>query len=355
MKDYTDNKDDLPKLCLSTFVLHYMTGRNSKIKKRYGDHTKTISIFSPNLKSSRTSETYYKYCWFSLLKFKPWINYEENVFSTDIIYKDSCKNINILQKHITEENKDVTDEIKEKIIIAWTEYMNSEERQNDNLSDAINRQIDVLQQADMRIELIDNNNLNTQNDGYEVDNSQPDDMNIYTRINNNSREDDDTREIVWDKEYDFNGNIENLKDEEGNRKFIDEKWIEILGNLPPIVRRIITYDQCNIQQQQAVSVWLDICGVTKDIDGSFLPSKIMPNCSSNNVMIINGTAGTGKSYVIDCMIHELLSIPGNEDKTDLVMAPTGRVAAGVNGFTLQSAEGLRIPCMTGTQLYQLYF
>jgi hypothetical protein len=207
----------------------------------------------------------------------------------------------------------------------------------------------------MRIELIDNNNLNTQNDGYEVDNSQPDDMNIYTRINNNSREDDDTREIVWDKEYDFNGNIENLKDEEGNRKFIDEKWIEILGNLPPIVRRIITYDQCNIQQQQAVSVWLDICGVTKDIDGSFLPSKIMPNCSSNNVMIINGTAGTGKSYVIDCMIHELLSIPGNEDKTVLVMAPTGRAAAGVNGFTLQSAEGLRIPCMTGTQLYQLYF
>jgi hypothetical protein len=91
-----------------------------------------------------------------------------------------------------------------------------------------------------------------------------------------------------------------------NCEDIAEKWKIINDSVRPTVRRLVTLDDLKEQQQQAVLVWLDICGVSKNNDGDFIPSKIREDNACSNGMIICGTAGTGKSYAIDAMVYELL-------------------------------------------------
>lgn len=70
-------------------------------------------------------------------------------------------------------------------------------------------------------------------------------------------------------------------------------------------------------------------------------------------MIINGVGGTGKSFLIDAMIHQtnlFFDERGNNTKTVLVMAQTGKAAlkAALNasGVTLHSNNGLSIPILS---------
>ena len=126
---------------------------------------------------------------------------------------------------------------------------------------------------------------------------------------------------------------------------IDEKCKIINENVQHIVRRVVTLDDLKEQQNQAVLVWLDICGVSKNDNGEFIPGKIREDNDCPNGMIICGTAGTGKSYAIDAMVYELLSRleeKGITGKSVLVMAPTGKAALQAGGYTLQSKEGLSI-------------
>jgi hypothetical protein len=71
-----------------------------------------------------------------------------------------------------------------------------------------------------------------------------------------------------------NGNIDNMINSQMNCEDIAEKWKIINDSVQPTVRRLVTLDDVKEQQQQAVLVWLDICGVSKNNDGDFIPSKI---------------------------------------------------------------------------------
>jgi hypothetical protein len=53
-------------------------------------------------------------------------------------------------------------------------------------------------------------------------------------------------------------------------------------------------------------VFLDICGVSKDDNSAFIPSKIRHDNACPNGIIVCRTAGTGKSFSIDAMVYELL-------------------------------------------------
>jgi hypothetical protein len=115
---------------------------------------------------------------------------------------------------------------------------------------------------------------------------------------------------------------------------IDEKWKIRQDTIQPTARRIVTLDDLKEQQRQAVLVWLDICGVSKNNEGEFIPSKIREDNVCPNGMIICGTAGTGKSYAIDAMVYELLrrlAEKGITEKSVLVMAPIGKAALQAGG------------------------
>jgi hypothetical protein len=109
----------------------------------------------------------------------------------------------------------------------------------------------------------------------------------------------------WDETHDHNGNIDGMIEHPLNCDAIDNKWKTIQDTIQPTVRRIVTLDDLKEQQRQALLVWLDICGVSKNNEGEIIPSKIREDNVCSNDMIICGTAGTGKSYAIDTMVYEL--------------------------------------------------
>ncbi|XP_057833467.2 uncharacterized protein LOC131044209 [Cryptomeria japonica] len=71
-------------------------------------------------------------------------------------------------------------------------------------------------------------------------------------------------------------------------------------------------------------------------------------------MIIQGTTGTGKSFLIDCIRQKLNISESNKTKTLLVLAPTGVATYNIQGTTIHA--GLRIPIkemhpLTGQALF----
>ena len=107
------------------------------------------------------------------------------------------------------------------------------------------------------------------------------------------------------------------------------------------------------QQQLCVKTFLHLCGLMKNENGEFIEEKRDLDSSVPNGMIIVGTAGTGKSYTINGIINEIINRKKekNEERTVLVMAPTGRAAMQANGYTLQCKEGLSIPLFTGNLFF----
>jgi hypothetical protein len=208
------------------------------------------------------------------------------------------------------------------------------------------REVDRLQQAHERDEMNDDNIIRSQDGVYDRDDHQPDYTSIYSGIMRN-RNDEDIQAMKWDDTHDHHGNIDNTLEYQLNCDTIEEKWKIIQDTVQPTVRRIVTSDDLKEQQKQAVLVWLDICGVSKNNEGQFIPSKIREDNDCLNGMIICGTAGTGKSYAIDAMVYELLrrlEEMGSDiiGKSVLVMAPTGKAALQAGGYTLQSKDGLSI-------------
>ena len=139
---YTKISHTLPTLSFAKFVEKYIAGKDSKIAKRTGDATKTIPIFSPEYKSTTTLNTYYKYCWVSLIKFKPWEGFIESLFGNGDD-KDSCINMDNIEVPI-----------QLRIIQSWELFLTLN---NDN--DILMRQIDRLNEPNERIEE-DENNVN---------------------------------------------------------------------------------------------------------------------------------------------------------------------------------------------------
>jgi hypothetical protein len=329
---YLTIQEKLSSLCLSTFVQHYLCSKGSMIKNRIGDSDLTIPIFSPNLKSTKNKPTYYKYCFIALVKYKPWINYKEQVFSDDIAHKDSCIDLD-----------KVTDDMKEMIMDTWHAYLVDPNR-NDNLDDSLMREIDRLQQAHEREEMIDDDIIRSQDGRFDIDGEQPDFNSIYHGLMQ-SRIEEDVLDMVWDTAYDHHGNIDEIIEHQMNPDVIDSLWKIINDNVQPSVRRVVKLEDLKEQQQEAVLVFLDICGVSKDCNGAFIPSKIRDDNTCPNGMIVCGTAGTGKSFAIDAMIYELLkrlAEKGITGKTVLVMAPTGKAALQAGGYTLNSRDGLSV-------------
>jgi len=97
-------------------------------------------------------------------------------------------------------------------------------------------------------------------------------------------------------------------------------------------------------QMDILKTFLSICGLEKDSDGNFLPSR--RRAKRGNALLVPGPAGTGKSFLIDAMVTEILERSrekGLNDATVLVLAPTGKAALQFGGCTLHSANGLSIP------------
>lgn len=321
--------DTLSDLSLLQFVEKYIAGKDSTIVKKTKDTTKTISIFSPTFKTSKESNTYYKYCWVSLLKYKPWEFYSESTFG-DINDKDSCIDID-----------NIITEIQIKIINAWEIFSI-----NNGNNDFLLREIERMQDVNERIEDDDNNIVQSQDGLFDADVNQPDYASIFQRYSN---EDEELGDLEWNKNVDFNITNNVYLNNENSVNYISEKWKLVKTEIHVQLRPSTLISDLQSQQQLCVKTFLHICGLMKNENGIFIEEKRDLESSVPNGMIIVGTAGTGKSYAINGMINEIINRKKekNEEKTVLVMAPTGRAAMQANGYTLQCKDGLSIPLFTG--------
>ena len=166
--------------------------------------------------------------------------------------------------------------------------------------------------------------------------------------------DSDDEDIDWDSGHDFNtGNtsyvesektIDHINSIEGKNKTMSS------GNNRRVVKisDLGGTDKGSQQQRLVVEMFLKMCGLWKDERGNYEEAMIS-NGNNGNVLLCPGPAGTGKSFVIDCIVHEVeerakekYGLKDGEYKV-LVLGPTGKSALSVGGHTIQSSNGLMVP------------
>jgi ATP-dependent DNA helicase PIF1 len=198
----------------------------------------------------------------------------------------------------------------------------------------------------------------SQQRGFSEDPNQPDAWAALTSTMRAGTTDPADGEFV-DEEWDENADHSTLGhvygDNELNLDAITAKWKEINASNPPLERRDMRLADLSPSQQKPVVIWLKIMGLWRDDNdaegAAFLPPVTRDDCLAPNAMILAGAAGTGKSYIIDCLVFEAVQrytskygmAPDGKPYTVLVLAPTGRAAIAAKGYTYQSKEGLNCP------------
>ena len=130
--------------------------------------------------------------------------------------------------------------------------------------------------------------------------------------------------------------------------------MQSLETLPGAARRTLRLSDINgtdlgsQQQREVVIVFLKICGLWKE-NGIYLPPRRRDD-TYGHILLSPGPAGTGKSYVIDVLVTEI--IERYCDKNGILdymsvnvqlVAPTGKAALNIGGSTINASSSLGVP------------
>ena len=322
------------------------------------DSARTVFVINPQMNSDPSKPTtYYKYCYLALLRLKPWHTFPEHVIiNDDNEPRGTCDDLN-----------KISDDLQHRLVESWNAFRDNV-LQGDAIGhvrdDFFQREVDRMRNPiEQQEALMDEGFLQSQEEGdaFSPDDQQPEFADLYNSMCQRPFEDDMDAEMEWTTDNNFNipnndykvpqPNNPNIVINELTITHIKTKWKELDETNPPMIRTARHLNDLSDSQRQPVTVWLSLMGLWKDANGNFLPpTQPDEDNLAPNVMIIGGPAGTGKSFIIDCMVTEALermeekspAPPGNPHKIK-VMAPTGRAAMASKGVTLHSREGLSIP------------
>jgi hypothetical protein len=324
-------------LSLYTFVRRYKrVGKKISVIRQ--NSKPAVFRYSPEVKCVRESPDYWKYCLVSLLKHKPWINHRENVYW----YGE-----NTLPIQLSATNAEVRSHIKTK----FNEYFRTPGIPSFGQDDPLHRAVD--------------------NAGMDLDFPSPgtdhsiDGEDMLNGLIDGFDDEYDTVEgvrgcEVYDRVPDFI--MEELLDAEGTKDRLTANVENPEVRAVRAVRRLTDFDlmdEGQKQQHDTVVVFLKMLGLwfRERTNAEGVVEKVWErvrhgeNCT--NAMLVPGPAGTGKSFLIDCIVAEAeeryLAKEGKEGFVHIV-APTGKAAMGVGGYTMQSDVGLHVPCNKGAPL-----
>ena len=306
---------------------------------------KYVYTFYPQINSDPANKsTFYKYCYFALIRWKPWQKFYENVI--DGAEEDSypLKDLDTLPP----EKRDI-------IVNMWRALLASNITKSEG-ADFFIREIDRMRSREFMDELAQDDDHEFQSPGinnrmFSPDANQPElwEELIQALQNHRNDDEDDNVAMEWEQDADHTILQHDYSEAERTVEHIDRRWSEILGeHTIRADRRRITLSDLSPSQQKPVEIWLRMMGLWKSSpDGDFLPPEARPECQAPNVLLIGGAAGTGKSYIIDCLVTEALdrmqlkkpALDKAKPYFILVMAPTGRAAMNVQGYTLHSRDG----------------
>ena len=284
---YREVRSILPNMNLHEFIKFYKKVAG-KIVNREKHSKPLVVVFSPTVKSDENNKDYWTYCYYSLVKCKPWSNFIENVFDGD---KDS------LPKLMSEPSES----IKEKILSVFQSYFRNPLLVSYNMDNPIHRGVDS-QEGENDQEIAGSQFSVDDNLSFET---------IYrglTGVNELDNEVNDVEgDIKWDREYDFKMPVNLYEAGELLPQVIESKWNKVMLSNPDPGRKKVyigDFDLNDIgsrQQRDIVMVALGMTGLLKNDDGEYIPPKKQETTGDTkfgNVMIVPGPAGTGTPDIL---------------------------------------------------------
>jgi ATP-dependent DNA helicase PIF1 len=336
---------ELRSMAPSTFYRTYTLNKHGRIVRRARSELAVI-MYSPTISSDPNRPSYWQYCWVSLRKYKPYSGDQESLYggsSADGVHK------------LDIDREEPPEDIKNRIISAWEHFL-LERRTADDLTlyDGLVREVDRLKQRDELAELVQEGEILSGDAPLDADRDNP--LGYEELCEHLFEIEMERSSMEWAVDHNFSNPNHQYLNGEFTVDYVKQQWDRLRdadtngGNNDDLQapRQPIDLRLCRAQQLQAVLVWKYI-----NEQWPMIRQQLLDDTQSaqdgllDNVLVVKGYAGVGKSFTIDVMIQETLNLPGNDSKKVLVMAPTGRAALNAHGVTLHSKDGLEIPINNG--------
>jgi len=283
---YREVRSSLLTMNLHDFIKLYKK-IGGKIEKRDKKSKPLVVVFSPTVKSDEHGNEYWKYCYLSLMKRKPWINFSENVFNGN----KGCLPL----------MSEPSESVKENILLDFEKYFRDPTLLTYNTDSPIHRGVDS--------QVGENDNVENAGSQFSVDENLSF-QTIYRGLTGVNELDNNVNDvdgdIQWDKEYDFKKPVNLYEENELSKEIIETKWKQVMSSNPDPGRNKIylrDFDLSDIgsrQQYNIVLVALGIAGLLRNDEGEYLPPKKQETTENKfgNVIIVPGPAGTGTPDIL---------------------------------------------------------
>jgi len=308
-------KLSLPTMSLQQFAskFHvYIKGKNKNLIDFHREKKRVI-IFSPTYSSNINNEYYPYYCYYYIMKHKPWVDFPESLYNgiQSGTFLTDIQNDNI-KKGITE--------IYNNFNIRNTQLINSPEieyfRNLPNDSDEDDNNIGYFHE---------NNQL------LRDDNHDEDDIGLLHADHLLEPDLEILSNYAWNELHDWQRMINNYSNENLHEENVNNHYHMIDSNGDQLQnRRIVLPDQLLPDQLRCHNIIINMI-------------RSIPTINNNRCALILGGAGSGKSFTLDAIVNSLLVEHGLNCH---VCAPTGKAASNINGFTIYSKEGLKVPILS---------
>jgi len=310
---FYNTPDGLPSLQNMTFIefcSKFRIAKRPKVIQR--QENECVIVFTPDYRSNKSTQSYPMYCYFNLVKYKPWIDFPESLYPSGT------------RGNFEAELK--TEQCIASVKDAWEAFLSNFDETADNVPGFIQGRIDQLRDRNERDEWTPVDDFDEE---FQLEQgTEADDLLAICRtallgdhhVNMGSQ-----AESEWDSTHNwqetektYDGIDYNLRDNKG----MERVYKSVIDQAGPIVQnaniREIAPQDLRGKQRIAFAM------ASYFIDNPTLPTK---------GMILCGAAGCGKSFVVDALRYKY---PGQI----LVMAPSGKAASTIGGCTLH--KGLHI-------------
>jgi len=273
---YASVYNSLVNINFRDFIKMYIRVKG-KLEKRKTSVKPLVIVFSPEVQSDPEKQKFWQYAYFTMLKLKPWTEYEESVVNLE---KGCLSNFEL-----------VTKEVHAHII--------------DSFNDSFRNQYSLLNDTDnclqRGIEFVANDRDLELDEGsqFSIQEFESFDQVMRTFQDQQSVPEctDICPQIEWNSLHDFKTLSNAFPLHETTTEFLNEQWQMITTHRPLIYSNPVHLADFHLadigskQQHDVIKVYLQIMGLWENPDGSFAEPRRQG--LSGNVMLVPGPAGSG--------------------------------------------------------------
>ena len=301
--------------------------RFNKMQNKISQQSNTKNIvvmFCPDFVANKESKSYADYCYFTLMKFKPWTLHPESIYGGNALA-------------FSEDH--VKPDFKEMIVGVYVAFMETAvDTYDEEIPGFIQSRIEFMRQHDNAIEFTPTHDMMA---GLDVDNDINDDIVTACRSHLLGNDPDliaNNDHLEWDNMQNWSVPFHSYTElPQENFPCSAALLKDRINDMWTAVKHTFSVDETYRQTFRPI-MRDQLRGV--QVQAFDLASHIIDQPElSNRSMILIGAAGCGKSFVIDALRHKY-------PNAILVVALSGKAASQVSGETIHTGFG--IPVAPGT-------